>query len=968
MKSEVVWYHAPRRETLQRCSCLLPMHRLPSPGRQLAPALALAALTALVVLFFWKMLFTNLIVARGDLYSYFYPYRDYAASAVREGRAPLWNPYLFMGAPFLANSQAGFFYPLNLAASWLETARAASLSIVAHVWIAAIGAYLFARRSFGAAGTAALLGGLSFGMGGYLGAQVEHFNQLQALVWMPWLWLAYEWAVERPFPASLIVGLLVSLMLLAGHTQSVFIALVGLTAYALWPAAERIRSPRAALKTALTRLVPILAGLGVAAALAAVQLLPTLELARLSPRQGGMPLDEAVSFSLDPRLLGRALLPDYDGALPDGSEFTAFFGVSALVVMVIGLLAAWRPDRLAPLPAHKLTIRAISAVAFLGLFLALGGFNPIYYLLVKFVPGFDLFRAPARWLVLFVFGGSMLAAVGLDHFGRGLTRITRIGIAGVMALLMGTTFIGAYVTPAGAAGPIGVPDVASLGLWLGAAVLTLLLATRFQTPNSKLQTPNSNLQSLISNLQLLLLALCVLELFIATRNLPYHARLTAPDALTSLRPSVAQLLVGASDAPPGRFLSISDIQFDPGDSAELESVYADQLPPDAYYDLLIATKQKEIVAPNQSLTYGLPAVDGYDGGLLPLRNYLTFQGLFLPGDAIQPDGRLREQLESIPDARWLDLMNVKYVITDKVRDRWFDGVFFDLQFETPLGSGDEVWTDQLPPLEANALGIVYSEPKGDVTLAEVEITFGDGSSVTVPLTDEPIERADDLAMTRLRWEDAKRVSRVEVVGQGGLTLRGAALIDERSDTFHSFVLAKDGRFRLAHSGDVKVYEYVDALPRAFVVPKAVSAASDDEALAFMQNPDFDPSKTVVIQETTLPATRDELQITNYELRFTDYTPEHIEMEVKADGDGYLVLTDAWYPGWAATVDGKPVDIVRANVYFRAVPIEAGEHRVEFRYEPQALRVGAFISAVAWIVVAIVLAASLGRRFTRINAD
>ncbi|HET7087200.1 MAG TPA: YfhO family protein [Anaerolineae bacterium] len=931
------------------------MHRLPSPGRKLAPALALAALTALVVLFFSKMLFTNLIVARGDLYNYFYPYRDYAASAVREGRVPLWNPYLFMGAPFLANSQAGFFYPLNLAASWLETARAANLSIVAHVWIAAIGAYLFARRSFGASVPAALLGGLSFGLGGYLGAQVEHFNQLQALAWMPWLWLAYEFAVYRLLIGSLLVGSLVGVMLLAGHMQSVFIALVGLTAYALWPAVEHIRSPRAALQTAITRLVPILFGLGVAAALAAVQLLPTLELAGLSPRQGGLPLDEAVSFSLDPRLLGRALLPDYDGALPGGSEFTAFLGVSTLVVMIIGLLAAWSHGATAWQPigaliTDRLTYRSLSVLAFLGIFLALGGFNPLYYLLVKFVPGFDLFRAPARWLALFVFGGSMLAAVGLDRFGRGLTRITRIGIAGVMALLIGTTFISANVTPAGAAGPIGVPGIESLALWLGAALLTLLLATR-------LQPPTSNLQSLI-------LLLCALELFIATRNLPYHTRLTAPDAWTSLRPPVAQLLVGASGAPAGRFLSISDIQFDPGDAAELESIYADQLPPDAYYDLLIATKQKEIVAPNQPLTYGLPAVDGYDGGLLPLRNYLTFQKLFLPGDAIQPDGRLREQLESIPDARWLDLMNVKYVITDKVRDRWFDGVFFDLQFETPLRPGDKVWTDQLPPLEANALGIVYSEPKGEVTLAEVEITFEDGSSATAPLADEPIERADDLSMTRLRWEEAQRVSRVEVVGRGGLTLHGVALIDERSDTFHSFALAKDGRFRLAHSGDVKVYEYVDALPRAFVVPNSVSAASDDEALALMQNPDFDPSKTVVIHEAMPPATRGELQITNYELRFTnyesrftDYAPEHIEMEVKADGDGYLVLTDAWYPGWIATVDGEAVDILRADIAFRAVPIEAGEHRVEFRYEPQAFRVGALISGGALMLVVAALAAA-----------
>ena len=62
----------------------------------------------------WKLTIANRIIARGDLLLYFYPLRDYASAAVRAARLPLWNPYSFMGAPFLANSQVGFFYPLNL--------------------------------------------------------------------------------------------------------------------------------------------------------------------------------------------------------------------------------------------------------------------------------------------------------------------------------------------------------------------------------------------------------------------------------------------------------------------------------------------------------------------------------------------------------------------------------------------------------------------------------------------------------------------------------------------------------------------------------------------------------------------------------------------------------------------------------------------------------------------------------------
>ncbi len=951
------------------------------PARRRADLVALLALSALVVAFCWKLIFTDLIIARGDLFNYFYPYRDYAAFALREGRLPLWNPYLFMGAPFLANSQAGFFYPLNLIASWLDVTRAINLSIAAHVWIACLGAYALARKRLGASIPAAWLGGASFGLGGYLGAQVEHFNQLQALAWLPWLWLAYERAAAdspsriRSIRDCLLVGALVGLMLLAGHTQSVFIALVGLAAQALWPAIEQVRDPRRALRAALARLTPLVIGVAVGALLAAVQLLPTVELTGFSPRGGGLSIDEAVSFSLDPRLIGRALLPDYEGALPGGSEYTAFLGVSALVLMVVGLWAGWLPGQ----RTGKPTLRAISVVAMLGLFLALGGFNPIYYLLVKFAPGFDLFRAPARWLALFAFGASMLAAVGLDSIGRGFTRRTRITSllpALVIVLLIGSTIVAAGVTPAGASGPIGLPGSTPLILWSLVAIVMLLLARRpqpaasnpstplragLQPPTSNLQPPTSNFQLPTSNLQLLVVTLCCLELFVATRNLPYAARLTAPDALADLRPSLTQLMAGATDTPPARFLSISDILFDPGDAAELESIFADQLPPDAYYDLLVASKQKEIIAPNLPLYYRLPAVDGYDGGLLPLRHYLAFQRLFLPPDAIQPDGRLREQLKSVPDARWLGLMNVKYVITDKVRDRWLDGVFYDLQFATRLGPGEEVFTDRLPVLEANALGVAYSEPSGDLTLAEAEVAFADGSTQILQLTAEPIAQSDDLAVMRLRWKEAKRVVAIRLRGAGGLTLRGVALIDERSDTFHSFVLAQGGRFRLAHSGDVKVYEYLDTLPRAFVAPQARFASSDEEAIAVMQNPNFDPSRSVVLSAVQ-PESSSQLSVVSGQLPLltrhsslvTRYDPERVVIEVNADSDGYLVLTDAWYPGWTATVDGVPVEILRADVYFRAVRVGPGAHRVEFRYESQTVRVGVAISAGAWAALAAIV--------------
>ena len=86
----------------------------------------MATLLALTLAFFWKIAFTNLILVGLDVFTYFYPYKAYAAEVVRQGRLPLWNPYLFMGVPFLANAQTALFYPLNFLLYWLSVPKMVS--------------------------------------------------------------------------------------------------------------------------------------------------------------------------------------------------------------------------------------------------------------------------------------------------------------------------------------------------------------------------------------------------------------------------------------------------------------------------------------------------------------------------------------------------------------------------------------------------------------------------------------------------------------------------------------------------------------------------------------------------------------------------------------------------------------------------------------------------------------------------
>ena len=86
------------------------------------------------------------------------------------------------------------------------------------------------------------------------------------------------------------------------------------------------------------------------------------------------------------------------------------------------------------------------------------------------------------------------------------------------------------------------------------------------------------------------------------------------------------------------------------------------------------------------------------------------------------------------------------------------------------------------------------------------------------------------------------------------------------------------------------------------------------------------------------------------LNITAYEPDRVIVESGADSPGWIVLSDRYYPGWVAFVDGDPVKIYRANMLVRAIKLGAGEHRVEFVYRPVSLRTGTAISMMSWVML------------------
>ena len=160
-----------------------------------APLLVVALLTAGLLLSYRRLIFEGLVVAGYDTQTYFYPYWSVAFDALRSGRIPLWNPDLFMGAPFLANPQAAVFYLPNWLLLGLSPERAISVALILHVAWAAAGTAALTRVALRLGWAAAAAGAAVFAFGGYFVAQSGHVNQVSATAWLPWLLLALDRAV-----------------------------------------------------------------------------------------------------------------------------------------------------------------------------------------------------------------------------------------------------------------------------------------------------------------------------------------------------------------------------------------------------------------------------------------------------------------------------------------------------------------------------------------------------------------------------------------------------------------------------------------------------------------------------------------------------------------------------------------------------------------------------------------------------
>jgi hypothetical protein len=397
-------------------------------GSVLKPLITLPWLPIWVapLVLFSPLVFTGRPMYWGAVFLQFTPWRVLAFDQILGGQLPLWNSLNGMGAPLAANYQSALFYP----PTWLllpfymlggagGLAMGETWSVVVHLVWSGIG-MVFLMRQLGCGRFAQTIAALAFLLSGYLVTRAGFLSINATVAWLPWIILTAERLTGEQklgIKAVLGSGLVIGILLLAGHAQMAFYTLLMAGCWVLF------RQFRYGWKhmgwVVLMWGLSVLLGCG----LAAIQLLPTAEYLMQSQRAAEIGYDYAVNYSFLPWRFLTLLLPNLFGTPMDGSyllkadaywEDAIYIGLLPLFLAIAALILSTRmkcsddPHRV-----RSLTI-FLAAIAMIASLIALGSNTPIFPFLYKYAPTFDLFQAPARWMIWLVFAFSVMAGFGAE--------------------------------------------------------------------------------------------------------------------------------------------------------------------------------------------------------------------------------------------------------------------------------------------------------------------------------------------------------------------------------------------------------------------------------------------------------------------------------------------------------------------------------------------------------------------------
>ncbi len=359
-----------------------------------------------VTLYFSSILFTNNTFFVGDLYTQFYPWKDFAKNSLQSGTVPFWNPYVFSGVPFIADVQKGILYPPGIVFLLFDFPAALKIYLMLHFILAGFSVYVLAK-SLGCDPAPAFAASLIFIFNSFFASKVNNLAALGSAAFLPAILYTFKLFIDRKKATFFILGCaLLSLSFLAGHFRtfinSLFFCLLFFAFYiSFFGAGFRI-----------SRMIKLLAASAAALIITFCLTMP----------QSGLFAELLFNSAI-------TIVSDYVSSSVNSMGFLNFFSMTAPPDAGYASLSGWNDYSkginvffsatfifllIASLFRKKNSLYYFSLIVFiLALLIALGKNTPVHSFFLKFLPFLAEPKFPGTALSLLMLPAAFIAAVSM---------------------------------------------------------------------------------------------------------------------------------------------------------------------------------------------------------------------------------------------------------------------------------------------------------------------------------------------------------------------------------------------------------------------------------------------------------------------------------------------------------------------------------------------------------------------------
>ena len=897
-----------------------------------------ALLFAVTLFFYWKVLFTDRVMFPWDAADFFYPYFAFVHDSLRHFRLPLWDPYVMSGFPIIGDPEAQIFYPIN----WLFVVlnpfsplsyKMVECQLILHFFLAGLFMYYLAR-SFVPDTVPALLGAVLFMLSGAMVAHTQHLASINAMAWYPLVFLlARRGLLESNYFYTASAGMLFGIQVLAGHWQhSVYLGLFLFLFYFYEACFGPLRAnlwPR--------WIYQLLAIGAIGAALALVQIIPTFELGRLSVRSYLTYWD--VTQGNEPLYLWTLFLPNFFGGLNgfplwypyDFSFNYVFLTVPGCLLALLGLVQTVRQRNFFWLASTLLFIE-----------LSLGRNGHLAGVLYH-IPLLNLFRNTATFFDLANFVLCLMAGLGAHWLFSAphSQRLRKLLPISLTILLLLSTALGLLLR-------LGERIHGWYHMLAVLAVVSLVLTAMLKDKLSR------------STTQWALLGLMVFQLCHYSMNQKFNWSIENPRRYLSW------------EYAANRKETLHFLRSDPSN------------------DFRVAAIAEYPWSGNGWNVWRIPGIFGWNP--LTLERYDRYIRTFThTSEFTLPYGGADHNL----DSPLLDLLGTKYLVMGdpdlekKLRlpqSGKFRHVFQNATSWSTYRSDQYLSRGWFYPR-------AYVVPNEEIALAVMNSHWFEARRTLViekgDLSGEGSKLAEDLSAIAIRPDGVAAAS-------NGIALADPYCADHRrmfGDWVH-----KGNWFRYDVTGPERpgryllLMQYTAAESPAPLLRTNVQNQGEAQSHGPVRLPmtyewGCYKSRTAELGEFEIRPGQNQITlhfeadsgIHIYSLwlvrlpasppskpetfSFDDFSASanQISFNVQVDRDGFLLLNEIYYPGWEAKMDGKPVEILRADSIFRALYVPAGTHHIEMLFRPRYFAWGAAISLLTLLAFGAYSAARWSQR-------